>query len=296
MEFDIVNASNKLSELDLSFIIDDIRIEVFWYRAMIKEGHWRIDRHKHSTFEFHFVAAGRCRVELDNGEFTAGEGEYYITAPGVYHTQYAFGSESFIEYCINCDLKLENDEQSESFYLLELLRHSQCKNVKDTEGTINLFDKVLYEAYNKKLGFYNNIKSLTALIIGEAARGLGSCNAKNYRVPFKNGKDNYRLEQIKRYIEDNIRDSMSTVSIANFMFLSERQVCRIIKQLTGLSTKEYISSIKLQKAKELLLHSNSNMKEIAEVLGFSSEYYFNQFFKKMDGYPPGVFRSQSKIV
>ena len=59
-----------------------------------------------------------------------------------------------------------------------------------------------------------------------------------------------------------------------------------------MTTKELIQEAKFSKAREILLQRQDlSIREISEMLGFSSEYYFNQFFKRKEGYPPGIFRS-----
>lgn len=80
------------------------------------------------------------------------------------------------------------------------------------------------------------------------------------------------------------------------MFLSSRQIGRIIRQYNGMTTKEFIIQKKLDKAKQLLKDSELTIKEISDQMGFSSEYYFSQSFKKQEGYPPKIFRENTNLV
>jgi len=80
------------------------------------------------------------------------------------------------------------------------------------------------------------------------------------------------------------------------MFLGEKQISRIVKDATGKTTKELIQECKFQVAKAMLIERQDlTIKQIAEELGFSSQYYFNQFFKRKEGYPPGVFRQNTRF-
>lgn len=286
----LVKASRKLSELDLSFVIDNLSVEVLWFRVMINTKDWFIKRHTHSTFEFHFIASGSCQVHLDDDQFQVGAGEFYLTAPGVYHEQSGTGRDGLIEYSINCNLKPLDDTQSEIHQILKILKDSPCKKLPDRYGLITLFNQALEEAYSQNIGFYNNIKSLVVMIIIAATRAIAGDITPEYAVPLKNQKDDYRLAQITKFITDNIESPISTKDIAKHVFLSEKQLCRIIREHKGVSTKDLILQYKLDKAKELLLQTDLSIKQIAERLGFSSEYYFHQFFKREEGYPPGVYR------
>lgn len=286
----LVKASRKLSELDLSFQIDNLLVEVLWFRVMIQTKDWNIKRHTHSTFEFHFIASGACRVHLDDDRFQVETGEFYLTAPGVYHEQSGTGRDGLIEYSINCNLKPLDDTPSEIYQILKFLKDSPCKKLPDRGGVIDLFNQALQEADSQHIGFYNQIKSLVVMIIIAATRGISGDSASEYPIPLKNKKDDYRLAQIIKFITDNIESPISTKDIAKHVFLSEKQVCRIIQEHKGVSTKDLILQYKLDKAKELLLQTDLSIKQIAERLGFTSEYYFHQFFKREEGYPPGVYR------
>lgn len=295
---DIMKASNKLSQLELEFAMDNVTIEILWFRAMTNRDEWCITMHTHSSFEFHFVAAGKCKVILEDGEFEAKKGEIYLTAPGVYHEQCSIDETGYyVEYSMNCDFSIIEDKNSEAQRMVNLLEKAKCKPFSDRFGILDYFNKALYEVENEEIGFYNNIKSIASMIIALAARTVNEdINIQEYSVPAKIKKDNYRFLQIKKYIEDNIGGHITTIDVANYMHLSDRQICRIVKEKTGESTKEFINSIKFAKAKKLLRETDLQIKEIANILGFSNEYYFNQFFKREEGYPPGVFRFNVKNV
>ena len=289
-------ASEELSKLDIQVSIDDFIINVLWFRVMVREGEWEIPRHTHSSFEFHFVPEGDSLVILDDEQFIVKKGEFYITAPGIYHEQRSIG-EKYIEYSINCDFKkTEKEVFSEIDIIFEILSSAKCFPVKDRYGAMKYFELALQEAYAQKIGFYNNIKSLIVMILTMAARALVFDNkiSSYYPVPKKLKETDYRFTLIKKFIEDNISDVRKVEDIANYLHLSPKQINRIVKEKTNKSTKELINFLKLQEAKEMLKNTNISIKEIANRLGFSSEYYFNQFFKREEGYPPGLYRDNIK--
>ncbi|MCX7843593.1 MAG: AraC family transcriptional regulator [Clostridia bacterium] len=291
---DIFKASDRLSELELSFIIDNLEINVLWFRIMHRpEGEWSIPRHMHSSFEFHFIKSGCCIVMLDDCEFIASEGGFYLTAPGIFHEQRAYKKNEILEYCINCEILVNNEQlTSEGAHIFNIFKKTECKCFKDTEGIINFFEKALNEAFYKNIGFYNNIKNLAQIILFLSARIMNENRSIKYIVPHKLKKDDYRVIQIENYIRDNIYKNLTAAEISKFMFLSQRHVCRIIEEKWGINTKKLIMKMKFEKSKELLKETDISVKEISEKLGFSSEYYFNQFFKNLEGFPPGLFRLQ----
>lgn len=292
MEFDLAKASKKLCELDLNYKFDGLNISVLWFRVMSISGDWLIDRHMHSSFEFHFIKEGCCEVITDNGSFVAGKGDFYLTTPGVFHEQRAVSGKKLIEYSLNCDLISMPDCSAEMVNMLTILKSSSCKVYEDKDyvSCSRLFEYALEEAYCGRTGFYGSIKNIIPLILINASRKIALNREYDFSVPRKSSSNNFRMSQIERFINDNISTTVSTSSIASYMHLSQKQVCRIIKEAKNMSTKEYVNNIKLLKAKELLKNSDYNIKRISDLLGFSSEYYFSQFFKNMEGYPPAVYR------
>lgn len=294
---DIIKASNKLSQLELEFSLDNYQVAVLWFRVMELRGAWCISRHTHSSYEFHFVADGKCRVRLDDGEFVAGKGEFYVTAPGVYHEQSSIDDGGYTEYSMNCDLVATGEEDSELMYLAEAFRRAPCKAYADSFDILGDFTGALNEALEEHLGYYTAIKSLVALILAKAARTVsGNGSRKTAWIPQKNNYNDMRFRQIEKYMEDNVCNAIASADIAQYMHLSEKQVLRIVQNKAGVSTKQLLCAIKLRKAKELLHKTNLQQKEIAHMLGFSSEYYFNQFFSREEGQPPGQYRINVKDV
>lgn len=291
--FDLNRASNRLSELDLRITADNLLIDVLWFRSMQCDSDTFIARHTHSTYEFHFAYSGSSLVQLDDREFTVKAGEFYVTGPGVFHQQVIHKGHA--EFSINCQLSLQEEKQSEAAYILDFLQNVPCMPYQDTTGIMDLFLLALKEAYEQNIGFYGNIVSITTMIITAAIRSMGGSFQAKYQVPVKKKKNTFTYSQIEKFIQDNILTQISVADISNYVHLGEKQISRIVKEKKGISTKELIQELKFQKAKAMLLeNSNYSIKQVAEALGFSSEYYFNQFFKRKEGYPPGIFRNNAK--
>ena len=278
--------------------IDNFDIDILWFRYMEQEQEWCIKRHTHSSFEFHIVAEGNCRVLLDDGEFEVEAGEFYITAPGVFHEQrWLSEGGHYVEYSINYDFLKVGNGITEAEGIYEILSSEKCRGVKDSYNIIKLFEDALNEAYNEEIGYFNNVRNAAERILIFAVRALTQNRIKSgYEVSTKFKSNDYRFNMMEKYIKDNLSNDITTKELGTFMYLSDKQVYRIIKAKTGKSAIKYINSLRLKRAKELLKNSDMNIKGIAQFLGFTSEYYFNQFFKREEGYPPGEFRLNTKNV
>ena len=61
---------------------------------------------------------------------------------------------------------------------------------------------------------------------------------------------------------------------------------------TGINFTDYLSRVRIEKAKNLLLNPNTRVSEVAYAVGFQSLTHFNRVFKKILGQSPTEYRSQ----
>jgi two-component system response regulator YesN len=85
--------------------------------------------------------------------------------------------------------------------------------------------------------------------------------------------------------EDNGNESTLT-SIAEKVNMNPSAFSRLFHQEMGCSFKKYVTSVKINKAKKLLLESNLKVQNIAELLGYVSTSHFVQVFSKSTGMNP----------
>ncbi len=99
------------------------------------------------------------------------------------------------------------------------------------------------------------------------------------------------LQKLIKVVQDRIDDSdLAVVHLCRAAKLSNTQVNRKLKALTGKTPSQFIRSIRLQKAMELLKTTDLNISEIAYEVGFSDPNYFSRSFSEEFGYPPNVLR------
>ena len=105
--------------------------------------------------------------------------------------------------------------------------------------------------------------------------------------------DDILIQKIINYINENISDpDIKGESIANHVGMSRMNLHRKLKALVGLSSGDFIRTVRLENAKKELLNTNKTITEIAYDLGFSSPSYFYICFVKKFGVSPTEFRGQ----
>jgi len=97
-------------------------------------------------------------------------------------------------------------------------------------------------------------------------------------------------------MEENLEnESFGASELANQMNLSRSQLHRKIHQVLDKSTTQYIREFRLEKAKDLLTHSDLTVAEISYRCGFNSATYFSSVFTHHFNMTPGQFRTISQM-
>ena len=100
--------------------------------------------------------------------------------------------------------------------------------------------------------------------------------------------------QAMMYITEHIFETITLENLAGTTKLSISGLTQRFQRELGVSPREYINRMKIEKAKELLSDSESSVTEIAFALAFSSSNYFSFVFHKLTGKSPTEFRQDSR--
>lgn len=116
------------------------------------------------------------------------------------------------------------------------------------------------------------------------------------RLLLKEGEDalsekkNSLIGNVKSYICESLEFDLGTAHIASVFHYNKSYLGRLFKQETGMSIASYLHSVRLERAKALLLHTRLPVIEIAARCGFSEVAYFNRVFKAAEKMTPTEFR------
>jgi len=98
------------------------------------------------------------------------------------------------------------------------------------------------------------------------------------------------IARAKQFIQDHQEEDLSLGQVARSVNTSSFYFCKLFKKATGLNFTEYVSRVRVEKAKNLLLNPNLRISEIAYEIGFQSITHFNRVFRKLVGHSPSEYR------
>lgn len=94
-----------------------------------------------------------------------------------------------------------------------------------------------------------------------------------------------------QHIGTNYASRLTLEETAGMVYLSPAYLSRIFKKETGTSFNEYLSGVRIGKAKELLRHPELRLTDIAQMVGYEDQSYFAKVFKRVTGSSPSGYRS-----
>ncbi len=99
------------------------------------------------------------------------------------------------------------------------------------------------------------------------------------------------IERAEQYIRSYYESPIKAHEVADFINISPNYFSSLFRQKTGMSFNDYINTIRVEAAKQLLEETPFNVNEIAEKVGYREYKYFVDVFKKFTGYTPTKYRN-----
>jgi AraC-like DNA-binding protein/ligand-binding sensor protein len=103
------------------------------------------------------------------------------------------------------------------------------------------------------------------------------------------------IRRARAYIHANQADLIDLDQVAKAMHVSTFYFCKMFKKATGLTFTDYLSRVRVAKAKTLLLNPHLRISEIAYDVGFQSLTHFNRMFRKVVGESPTSYRGTKSV-
>lgn len=184
---------------------------------------------------------------------------------------------------------LKNDERTSHIPIILLT--AKATTEARIEGLKGGADAYLTKPFNKKELFIR-LEQLITLRKSLQERyanipAILSFNSKKKEPSL----DELFLQKLTKVVEDRLDDpSLAVVHLCQAANLSNMQVNRKLKALTGKTPSRFIRSIRLQAAMNLLKTTDLNISEIAYDVGFSDPNYFSRTFSEEFGFAPNVIR------
>ena len=116
-----------------------------------------------------------------------------------------------------------------------------------------------------------------------------------YRNQLSDMKYSEIIEKAKAYIQEQYRnEDMSLQSVSSHVNVSSNHFSAIFRKETGVTFIDYLTTVRMDKAKDLLMSTSMKTSEIGFEVGYRDPHYFSYIFKKTQGMSPKEYRKEKK--
>ncbi len=177
----------------------------------------------------------------------------------------------------------------------EVIDSIGINHTREEDAIEELYEFLLMFSYelNKELAFLNYPKPQKDTIMGQeiylmdfidlACEAVAEDKKDRYSRPFK---------YIDQYLQENYHEQLSVEQVAKIINLNSKYFSQLCKSYFGATFLEYLTSIRMDKAKGLLLTGQNSIKEVAEMTSFTDGNYFSRVFRQTFGISPSSFKEE----
>ena len=105
-----------------------------------------------------------------------------------------------------------------------------------------------------------------------------------------NINNSYIVKKSIAYINENYMNAISLESVSDYVYLSTSYFSRLFKKEVGINFIDYLNKVRVEESKKYISDVKLSLSDIAHLVGFADQSYYNKVFKKIEGISPGQFR------
>lgn len=265
-------------------------MEDFWIKHRYDSCNYQLHHHYEYTYQVLFLLSGRIMYQVGDKEYEVTKGGFIILNTLEEHTlkvldypyeRYIFQiSPTFFQNEVKYPeiISVFTRRPADFSHLLTL-----------AEPAWNYIYELIVEMEREYLGkraYWEmyvgaDLRKMFITIFGECADVLSTMKMSSAsEIAYK----------VINYLEHHYTEDVSLDSISTALFLNKNYVAHVFKDETGYSPMYYMNSLRMSRAKALLMETNESVSDIAVKCGYTDFTHFSKQFKKYTGFSPRRFR------
>lgn len=287
---DFLEHARKLPVLDWN-------LTFFGAHEQTVNSEWKVPTEKHYAFECIFIIEGIEYIQIQNKTYTLFAGDLFLIPPEFSHEIWAGGTLKY--FCFHFDI----DDPDLKVKLIQGIDYYHpynselCKKITPHLNKINSLSEDNVFDFNTKMIIQIELSKILQLFY--QATITYTADAPLIYIEYSRIMADYMktqlTNQILNYINNNyipIEQHIEVNEVIKKIGLSNGYGFRIFKQVYGISPREYLSKLKINEAKKLLMKPNYSITDIGLALGYSELSNFSRQFKRWTDLSPSQFRNK----
>lgn len=259
--------------------------------------------HEHNFFEIIYVLSGTCTQHFQENSILLKQGDLFLLAPGIQHGIEVFDDKSIIlniliRYTTFLDIfinTIRDKSQISQFFLNNLytrkkLRYLIFHTYDDTDIRNYILDMYLEQLH---IDEYSDriICSLLTIFFTQLMRS----HKKSIEMPETSKSKSGQENEMINYIVNNYKE-LTLQQLADHFYFSRQYCSRLIKEITGFTFSELLTTIRLQQGANFLLVTSLSVEDISEKVGYKNPETFIRVFKKYHKETPSQYRKTNRYT
>ena len=257
-----------------------------------------LGRHDHHFFELAYVTSGTCKHTLNGTAGRLQAGDYFFIDYGSIHS---YEQVQDLEL-INClflpefiDETLQGCKSLNELLHTCLLRYHRMiigenwadRIFHDEDGTVGrLLSDMVQEYRHQTLGSEDIFRcKLTEILI---------LTLRMLIKPQRPVSDSAIIGEVIHFVDKHYREPLTLQTFCEQKHYNVSYISRRFKQDTGMSFREYVQKVRMERCCELLAGSDTPVSEIARSVGYEDVQFFNTVFKKLLHMTPREYRKRRR--
>lgn len=200
--------------------------------------------------------------------------------------------------------KIRIGDLENCFFLFEEILESiftlEIKNIETMKVRLLEFMLVLSRTLVERGADYNQVIEINFRLVTDmadlqnveeasnVAHQVFQAYIKSMRIRPSNNEN--LIKQVKQLILEKYSQKLTLEELAKTVYISPYYLSHLFKEQEGISVMDYLTRVRIEKAKTLLRNQRYNIYEISEIIGYSEPSYFSRVFRKKEGRTPSQFR------
>jgi len=237
---------------------------------------WNIEQGRINFIDLTYVTKGQAVYTINGQRIIVGEGDLLCIPKGSERVATSENPDGF--ECFAANFTLQTFSGAEPTVPLPLLSH-----VGSHSDIISLYRKLNEDYVSRNPGYVMRVRARFMIILQRFLEML-LYDVDTYRF-------DPRVKQAIRYITDNYAEHLTITKVANAVSLNPVYFGTLFKKETRLTFRDYLNTVRLNQAEDMLRTGKWNVSEAANNCGFTDVFYFSRLFKKYKGIPPSAVQS-----
>ena len=257
---------------------------------------FHIPVHWHDEVEIIYIKKGVITIYIGDERFPAEGGDLFFVNTGELH--FMESEDMGVEYytllfpLTFLSFQIEDALEQEVFLPLrhkKLLFPTRAKEMDTKEYMTNIICEVIKINEEKKIGYQLRTRICLLELI---ERFLEEGTLRQADIISTEGMQ----RELLAYIQAHYTEKITLTMLAREFHLSEKYISWYFKEHFNISFMQYVSHLRMTRAKHLLYATEQSITEIAFSCGYPSVNFFIRSFKDIHGITPLQYRKQSKVL